>query len=229
MKIACISDTHGKHHQIPLNWLENKNNEIDIILHAGDISNMGHLHEIEDFCKWYDKLNFANKIFCGGNHDWGFSKKPKEVAEILSNYPSITYLQDDFIVIDGVKIYGSPWQPEFYSWAFNLKRGKELQDKWNMIPLDTDILCMHTPVYGLVDMTPKGEFVGCEDLLNTIVTKLDNVLLTVSGHIHHSYGFVYKYGKTFVNASTVNERYMVANKPILIEFNKETREARVFQ
>ena len=98
-----------------------------------------------------------------------------------------------------------------------------------MIPLDTDILCMHTPVYGLVDMTPKGEFVGCEDLLNTIVTKLDNVLLTVSGHIHHSYGFVYKYGKTFVNASTVNERYMVANKPILIEFNKETREARVFQ
>ena len=227
MKIALISDSHGLHHQIPLNWLDNKDNEIDTIIHAGDISNMGYLHEIEDFCKWYDSLNFANKIFCAGNHDWGFSKKPKEVAEILSNYPSITYLQDNFVIIDGVKIYASPHQPEFYSWAFNLKRGKKLQDKWDMINSDTDILVTHGPCYGLCDLTPDGRFVGCEDLLNTIVTKLDNVLLHVSGHIHHSYGFTYKHGKTFVNAATVNERYNIANKPIIIEFNKENREARV--
>ncbi len=29
---------------------------------------------------------------------------------------------------DNVRIYGSPWQPEFYDWAFNLPRnGEELK------------------------------------------------------------------------------------------------------
>jgi hypothetical protein len=44
----------------------------------------------------------------------------------------------------GYKIYllceGTPWQPEFGGWAFNLPRGQSLLDKWNKIPADTDIL-----------------------------------------------------------------------------------------
>ena len=74
-------------------------------------------------------------------------------------------------------------------------------------------------------MTMDGQFVGCEDLLNTIVTKLNNSLLHISGHIHGAHGHSYKYGKTFVNASTLNERYMVAYKPIIIDFDKDKKEA----
>lgn len=229
MKILCISDTHNRHKQIPEEWLV----PADIIIHAGDISGMGYLNEVENFCSWFDSLSkYKHKIFIGGNHD--FSLEPHRnnhdnAIEIINSYKNIIYLKDGSVVIDGVKIFGSPYQPEFYNWAFNLKRGKELQDKWNTIPLDSDIICTHGPVYGLLDMVPNGEFVGCKDLLNSLVTKLDSCLLHICGHIHCGYGHAYKYGKTFVNASTVNEMYMVTNKPILIDFNKETKEATVIE
>ncbi len=229
MKILALSDTHGLHNKIPLEWFNVSDKENTILIHAGDISNMGHLNEIEAFCYWYDKLDFPHKIFCAGNHDFGFQNKPKEVSEIISKYPSITYLQDDFTIINGVKIYCSPWQPYFHNWSFNLKRGQPLQNKWDLIPLDTDILITHGPVYGLVDMTPNGEFVGCQNLLDTIVTKLNNLKAHVSGHIHCAYGHTYKNGVQYINASTLNEMYMVANKPILIDYDIELGSATIIE
>lgn len=229
MKILNISDTHTKHRQIPLEWLSNRNGEIKTIIHAGDISNIGRLDEIEDFCKWYDSLEFVNKIFIAGNHDWGFQRKPEEVAEIIAKYPSITYLQDSSVTIDGIKIYGSPWQPFFFNWSFNLQRGKEIQEKWELIDLDCDILITHGPVQGFVDMTPHGEFVGCESLLDTVVNKLDNMLLSVCGHIHCAHGHVYGENKLYVNASTLNESYMVAYKPIIVEIDKENKIANIIE
>ena len=82
MKIIAISDTHNQHNKIPLKYLENTG--CDVLIHAGDVSGMGSLTEIENFCKWYHGLDFPNKIFIAGNHDWGFQTKPKEVAEIIS-------------------------------------------------------------------------------------------------------------------------------------------------
>jgi len=37
-----------------------------------------------------------------------------------------TYLEDSECVVDGVRIYGAPWQPEFCGWAFNASRGAPL-------------------------------------------------------------------------------------------------------
>jgi hypothetical protein len=34
------------------------------------------------------------------------------------------YIQDELIEVEGLRIYGSPWQPEFCGWAFNLPRGE---------------------------------------------------------------------------------------------------------
>lgn len=230
--ILCLSDTHSRHRQMPLEWLKfdfltKEEREDMILIHAGDISNVGHLNDMEDFFDWYDSLEFNGKFFSGGNHDWGLQLKPKEVAEILKKYPTITYLQDSSVTIDGIKIYGSPWTPEFYNWAFNLKRGKELQDKWDLIDLDSDIICTHGPVYGILDKAPDGRLTGCENLLDTITTKLDACILHVCGHIHCGHGHVYAHDRTFVNASIVNEQYNVAYKPILIEFDKELKKATV--
>ena len=70
MKILTISDTHTKHNQIPLEWLE----PADMIIHAGDISSMGYLHEIKNFCYWFSKLDqYKHKIFIAGNHDYRFT------------------------------------------------------------------------------------------------------------------------------------------------------------
>jgi Icc-related predicted phosphoesterase len=213
MKILTISDTHTKHNQIPLEWLE----PADVIIHAGDISSMGSLSEIESFCYWFDNLDqYNHKIFIAGNHDWGFQEKPEQVMEIVNSYKTIKYLKDSSVVCDGVKIYGSPWQPEFYNWAFNLKRGAKLQEKWDLIPLDTDILVTHGPAYGYGDFVPNGENVGCSNLLDTIITKV-NPKVHIAGHIHSGYGESFAHGTHFINAATLNESYMVTNKPIIFE------------
>jgi hypothetical protein len=49
----------------------------------------------------------------------------------------------------GVRIYGSPWQPEFGGWAYNLPRGRPLLDKWDRIPHGVDILITHGPPIGM--------------------------------------------------------------------------------
>jgi Icc-related predicted phosphoesterase len=212
MKVITISDTHTKHNQIPLEWLE----PADMIIHAGDISSRGSLWEIENFCYWFDKLDqYDHKIFIAGNHDWGFQNNYKGAMEIVSSYKTIKYLQDSSIICDGVKIYGSPWQPEFHNWAFNLKRGAEIQEKWDMIPLDTDILITHGPAYGRGDFV-GGEHVGCKDLLDTIATKI-NPKVHIAGHIHCGYGESFAGNTHFINASTLNESYMVTNIPIIFE------------
>jgi Icc-related predicted phosphoesterase len=214
MKIITISDTHTKHNQIPLEWLE----PADMIIHAGDISSRGSLWEIENFCYWFDKLDqYDHKIFIAGNHDWGFQNNYEGAMEIVRSYKTIKYLQDSSVVCDGVKIYGSPWQPEFHNWAFNLKRGAEIQEKWDMIPLDTDILITHGPAYGRGDFVLNGlENVGCKDLLYTIATKV-NPKIHIAGHIHSGYGESFAGNTHFINASTLNESYMVTNKPIIFE------------
>lgn len=222
-KVLCISDTHSKHNLIPKEWLE----PADIIIHAGDISNVGGFLDIEHFCMWFSSLSqYKHKIFIAGNHDFGFEKSPSHTADILSNFPNVTYLQDSSVTVEGLKIYGSPWQPEFFDWAFNVKRGSDLVEKWNMIPLDTDILITHGPAYGMVDWVPPrknngrkfidGGNVGCEDLLDAVTTRIKPKYL-ISGHIHYAYGEMVRNNINFINASTLNEQYMVTNPPIIFE------------
>ena len=56
---------------------------------------------------------------------------PKSIKAELTN---CTYLEDTSTTIYGLKFYGSPWQPEFCGWGFNLKRGRTILDKWDLIP-----------------------------------------------------------------------------------------------
>ena len=49
-----------------------------------------------------------------------------------------------------MRFYGSPWQPEFHGWAFNLKRGEEIRKVWEKIPDEVDVLITHGPPYGAV-------------------------------------------------------------------------------
>jgi len=212
-KILCISDTHDKHNLIPKEWLE----DADIIIHAGDISNVGGLSEIEYFCEWFSSLSqYKHKIFIAGNHDFGFEDKSIEANEIVRKYPNITYLQDSSVTVEGLKIYGSPWQPEFFDWAFNLPRnGKQIESKWNAIDADTDILITHGPAWGMLDVTPGNLRVGCEVLTEKIANS--KIRTHICGHIHHSYGEMMRDWTHYINAATLNERYEVQNPPIIFE------------
>ena len=42
----------------------------------------------------------------------------KQLVELISS--SCIYLNDSSVELFGYKIFGSPWTPWFYDWAFNL-------------------------------------------------------------------------------------------------------------
>ena len=160
MRITLLSDTHTNHRQVTSQLLGG-----DLLIHAGDIMNSGYRRsEVTEFCGWFEWQDYDNCVFIAGNHDRLFEDEPDYVKTVLSDY-GVDYLEDEFLVLDnGVKIWGSPWQPEFYDWAFNLPRnGKELESKWNKITTDVDILVTHGPPWGHLD-TVKGQNLnlGCE-------------------------------------------------------------------
>jgi Icc-related predicted phosphoesterase len=123
-----------------------------------------------------------------------------------------------------IKIYGSPWQPEFYNWAFNLPRnGWELWQKWSDIPVDTDILITHGPAYGFVDkVIGRPENLGCELLAERIKTIKPKI--HVCGHIHSGRGIIFNDGTLYINASVLDEQYNYTKKPFTIDFDFETNE-----
>jgi Icc-related predicted phosphoesterase len=142
---------------------------------------------------------------------------------------TITYLQDSIAVIDGVRFYGSPWQPKFGStWAFNVERGIQAAEKWARIDPDVEVLITHGPPYGIGDRARRRatfdrgesfELVGCRDLSERI-EKLEKVKLHVFGHIHEGYGAYppFEEGEQHhVNASICDEDYRFLNKPIVFD------------
>ena len=225
MIITLISDTHLKHNEITQDLPGG-----DLLLHAGDISSMGYQHEVQQFCKWFNNVeNYDHKIFIAGNHDWGFQNNVEKIMEIVNSYKTVDYIQDETISVGDddkmVNVYGSPWQPEFYNWAFNLpKNGVELAVKWDAIPDNTDILITHGPAFGVLD-TVAGKMwdnLGCQLLTNKI--KSIKPKIHVCGHIHSGYGYYFDGDTHFINASVLNEAYQYTNKPITIDWNQETNE-----
>jgi len=216
--------------------------EGDILLCAGDITAKGERSTIDDFNQWIGELPYKATIVVAGNHDFCLEKSISKSERLLSN---AIYLQDDFFEYEGIKIYGSPWQPEFYDWAFNLPRGEPLRKVWAKIPEDTDVLVTHGPPWGVLDEVPQRHsgHLGCEDL----TARLDNlhVKLHVFGHIHSSYGIAFHprdpdpnpiaqipyhidplertvidnriLGTCYVNASICTEKYEPINAPIVVE------------
>ncbi len=220
MIITFLSDTHSSQAWMP-------NSDFiggDVVVHAGDLSIRGYKHEIENFLQWFSSLPYRYKVFIAGNHDFIFQDDPKRAKEILSRYPNIIYLEDNGIEIEGIKIWGSPWQPVFYNWAFNLpRRGEELLSKWKMIPGNTDILITHGPPHGILDHLPDGFNCGCE-LLFEEVSKYINPKVHVFGHIHNGYGSKSDNGTLYINASNLDEDYRYKNKPISVSIEADSIE-----
>jgi len=241
MRITHISDTHNKHNQ--LNGLLPGG---DLLIHSGDISSLGRKSEVERFVKWFNDIdNYTNKVFIAGNHDMTFDReqllrdklahfegktdydtecaegKPDWLKELLGIHlrPNVSYLENSDVTIDGIKIWGSPVTPSFgYGWGFNKDRGYDINEVWNTIPMDTDIVITHGPIYGYCDRTSReGLNVGCADLyhrLNEVQPQLH-----FSGHIHEAYGYRQtNWGYAF-NGCNCDLSYLVNNKPMTFDYD----------
>jgi Icc-related predicted phosphoesterase len=186
----------------------------DVLVHAGDITGRGELDVLEDFNMWLGELPHKHKVVICGNHDFCFERsREKEAAR--ATLTNCVYLQDEEVVIDGVKFYGTPWQPWFYNWAFNLKRPEDLGAIWSKIPNDTDVLLVHGPPQGKGDLTINGDRPGCTELLKRIQNL--NLKLVVTGHIHEGYGLYYEGETAIINASVNTVRYEPINDPVVWE------------
>lgn len=221
MRIVCGSDRHLQPAFIP---------EGDVYLEAGDMTFRGDLREVTKAIAYYKALllRFKAVILIAGNHDWLFQKDPA-LARLQMKEAGLTYLEDSGIELNGISFYGSPWQPEFCNWAFNLSRfDGSLAEKWDKIPEGIDVLITHGPPQNILDETAgyqgiegtkeiyrPPEHVGCYDLAQRV--KIVKPKVHVFGHIHHAYGSLIKDGTIFLNASVCNEKYKPVNPPFIVD------------
>ncbi len=205
VRIVAISDTHGQHRALALP-------PGDILVHAGDLTTRGRLSELDDLNAWFATLPFVHIIYIAGNHDWCFQKDRAAAVRRLSH---AIYLEDSGCTLRGLRFYGSPWQPEFFNWAFNLPRGAALAAKWAEIPPQTDVLLTHGPPRGYGDRTVRGDSAGCADL--TAATARSAPRLHVFGHIHEGYGQWQLPETHLVNASSCTVDYAPTNPPVVVD------------
>ena len=202
MRLVMISDTHNRHQglEVPPG---------DVLIHAGDLTNRGDLEDVRAFDDFLADLPHPHKIVIAGNHDFCF--EDHRAAEARSLLRHATYLQDEGVELEGLRFWGSPWQPWFYDWAFNLARGTEIRAKWDLIPVETDVLITHGPPLGQGDRTFNGREVGCADLLERVREIQPQV--HCFGHIHEDHGVTREDGVTFVNASICDLSYRPVQAP----------------
>lgn len=219
-KLVLISDTHNQHIE-----LANKFDlpPADFIIHAGDISGQGDEYHVRKFLEWFSSLyQYDNKIFIAGNHDWLFEREPSFAKSLIPN--NVHYLEDSGVEIWGLKFWGSPVTPPFYNWAFNRPEEK-LKKHWSIIPEDIDVLITHGPPLNMLDFVVRNqdnyENVGSPSLHDEVTNRI-KPKLHVFGHVHEGYGeFQYNDNDIkFINASSLNKRYQVVNKPKIIEIEK---------
>lgn len=230
MKIVCISDTHSQHQDILLNDSFSDVSlplDADMIIHAGDLTGMGYEGEVREFLEWFSNLPYKYKIFVAGNHDFLFEFEKKKAQNLLKQFPNIIYLENESVEIEGIKIFGSPIQPWFHGWAFNVQRGEAIAKFWKMIPKGVDILITHGPPAGILDFTLRGENVGCRDL--TIRTFEVKPKIHIFGHVHEAAGYQVVNDIHFVNASCVNSSYQLNFQPIVLELDKNKNVKRIME
>lgn len=225
LRFVCISDTHGRHRNVQVP-------DGDVLVHCGDFTNRGSHKEIRDFNEWLGSLPHRHKIVIAGNHDlsmdaaeydahWETKWRHQEYNDptisraLLTN---CTYVENRSIVIDGIKIFGSPMTPPIPGrvMAFNVARGFAAQQQWSKIPSDVDILLTHGPPNGILDKVFTGARVGDETLLKEVMSRC-RPQFHVFGHIHEAYGAT-RVGKTvFINCATSTLLGKPKHAPVLFD------------
>lgn len=211
MRLVCISDTHGDHEHVNLPVG-------DVLIHAGDVTGHGTEAETRSFFNWMSAQSFKHKICIAGNHDAFMEDEPETTREIADN-AGVSLLNASGVEIDGVRFWGSPITPRFMHWSFMLDEGAPIEEHWQQMPLNTDVLITHGPPYGVLDVVIRedmpDEAVGCHALLHRIGEVKPK--LHLFGHIHEGFGSKQVDDVLHRNISTMNRHYQIANDPQVID------------
>jgi len=160
----------------------------------------------------------------------GATALEREIYSLLEQDEHCFYLHDEAVRIPVaapagtgesggercLTVYGSPYQPEFMDWGFNLDRGGPCRRAWAKIPADTDVLVTHGPPLGRGDLCSSKLRAGCLDLLEEVQQRVKPAL-HVFGHIHEGYGASSDGTTLYVNAATCNLAYRPQQPPVVVD------------
>lgn len=218
VRIVCVSDTHGYHRDLDLP-------AGDVVIFAGDMTQGGSMEQLADFDDYLGASSHSRRLVIAGNHDLCFERKPEQSRKVLQH---ATYLQDEAVEIDGMTIYGAPWQPTLVEgagsfWAFDLPRGEALAKKWASIPDEVDLLVTHAPPHGIRDEIYTGDAIGCRDLYERVAEVQPDI--HVFGHVHERPGVERRDGTVFVNAACPSGH----GSAIVLEYDRARGTVRILE
>ena len=210
MRIIAVADLHGNLPQdVP---------ECDLLIIAGDI------------CPHFDHKPGSAKDVAGQRQwldtefqDWLKRRLPARIVGIWGNHDFVgeqdpprdelwTLLEDSGTTSGGLSIYGTPYTPRYFDWAF-METEDKLAERFARIPEGLDILISHGPPLWACDRAAgdKGDHIGSKALYERISTMQRPPKLLICGHIHggKSEGFVFgEHGSVHVwNVAGVDEAY----------------------
>jgi Icc-related predicted phosphoesterase len=191
MRVVGISDTHNQTPDLPPG---------DLLIHSGDLTVHGFRIEVMRQLCWLEEQRHKFKwgVIVPGNHDLHIEKHLEETKQACAEIGYVLLHNESYVLENGVKIYGSAHTPNYHNWAFMLDQC-EIQNAWELIPLDTRILITHGPPKGILDLSYRGEHIGCWDLANKV--REVKPVLHQFGHAHEGAGEIVIDGIHYMNAA----------------------------
>lgn len=213
MRICAISDFHNLQRKLIIP-------DCDLLIIAGDFSNLGKAGELRALNDWLRGLNMPKEdiVIVPGNHDFLCHQMPPLARQDLD---AGTLLIDAPYERKRLKMWGHPWVPYLPGWAFNLEP-QAMARKCEMIPDGLDILISHSPPHLELD-TPdfdRSRHLGCRHLRGRLMTMDEPPKIVICGHIHTGHGSTIMPAKKPIvvyNVSICDESYKAIYSPTVIE------------
>lgn len=213
MKICALSDTHCSENDI-IQKLE----PADLLVFAGDMCCQGKIDEVRGFVSFIKQIEhlYTNIVFIAGNHDWPFYNDKRNALDEFVGTKAI-YLENDSVVVDGIKIYGSPETREFCGWAFN-RTNEQLHRYWSNIPKDINILVNHSVPFNVLDYVPRSKYNAGDTVIHHYLNDFKELKAYIGGHLHYQGGQTTLINNVlYVNASICDEHYDPTNPIVTFE------------
>ncbi|KAF2994964.1 hypothetical protein E8E13_003043 [Curvularia kusanoi] len=233
-RFLILSDTHAfdpalnPHNDAPYRPPFSK---ADVLLHCGDLTMVGLLEEYECALSMLESIDADLKLVIAGNHDISLDEQyyarkgrfmqskrfdadmPQRARDMWTGERArkagVTYLDEgthSFVLTNGasLRVYASPYQPEFCDFAFPYNREEDRFNEAhqcspgatpiaeNPVPDwqesgGVDVVMTHGPPKGVLDMVPRTrERVGCDHLMRAL--RRCKPRLHCFGHIHEGWG-----------------------------------------
>jgi Icc-related predicted phosphoesterase len=213
LRLVLLSDTHQLHREVDVP-------DGDVFIHAGDFTMFSEsMQAVVDLNDWLGELPHRYKIVVPGNHELFLEADPSE-RSMLDN---AIVLIDEGIVVEGLRIWGSPVTP-LYGGAFGLSFARDRKRLYARIPRDIDVLITHGPPFGILDTAPvSGLHEGCRELLRAVTRVRPK--LHVFGHIHTAYGVFRTEHTTFVNAARLGLHDAADKPPFVLQIARQAMTA----